>query len=167
MAADLFLVVSLISLSKYLQRYFHWLTGWFLLFSSLSSISLCLSIVWWLSLVSLRSYNSLGLASYQDLSVFSQVGLCFSALFLYNTGGCPPPAVPVSQILHPTCSAYISLNNGRILMFKVSKWPYRSSQNDKVIFRWRHNPPGSENLNLTTLGENWVFAQFWSRFCAI
>ena len=29
---------------------------------------------------------------------------------------CPP-----SRILHPTCSAYISFNNGQILMFKVSK----------------------------------------------
>ena len=27
---------------------------------------------------------------------------------LYNTGGCPPLSVCVSQILHPTCSAYIS-----------------------------------------------------------
>ena len=53
----------------------------------------------------------------------------------------------VSKILHPNCSAYISWNNGRILMFKVSKWPYRSSPHDKIICRWRHNPPGGENLN--------------------
>ena len=52
-----------------------------------------------------------------------------------------------SQILHPTCSAYISWNNGRILMFKVSKWPYWSSRHDEIICRWRHNPPGGENLN--------------------
>ena len=45
-----------------------------------------------------------------------------------------------SQILHLTYSAYISWNNGRILMFKVSKRPYRSSQHDEIICRWRHNP---------------------------
>ena len=42
----------------------------------------------------------------------------------YNTGGCPfrvPSSIRPSQILHLTCSVYISLNNGRILMFKVSK----------------------------------------------
>ena len=55
--------------------------------------------------------------------------------------------VCLSQILHPTCSAYISWNNGRILMFKVSKWPYQSSWHDEIICRWRHNPPGGENLN--------------------
>ena len=55
---------------------------------------------------------------------------------------CPP-----SKILHLTCSAYISLNYGRILMFKVSKRPYRSFRHDEIICRWRHNPPGGENLN--------------------
>ena len=67
----------------------------------------------------------------------------------YNTGGCPAavPCVCVSKILHPTCSAYISLNNGPILMFKVSKRPCRSSLHDKIICRWRHNPPGGENWN--------------------
>ena len=44
-------------------------------------------------------------------------------------------------------------------MFKVSKRPYQSSRHNEIICRWRHNPPGDENLNWTTLGENWVFVQ--------
>ena len=52
-----------------------------------------------------------------------------------------------SQILHLTCSASISWNKGRILMFKVSKWPYQSSQHDDIICRWCHNPSGGENMN--------------------
>ena len=58
-----------------------------------------------------------------------------------------PPSVRPSQILHLTCSAYISWNNGRILMLKVSKWPYWSFRHNEIICRWRHNPPGGENLN--------------------
>ena len=42
-------------------------------------------------------------------------------IILYNTGECPFRVPLPSRILHPTCSAYISLNNGQILMFKVSK----------------------------------------------
>ena len=51
----------------------------------------------------------------------------------YNTGGCPVPcSVRPSKILHPTCSAYISFNYGRILMFKVSKQPYQSPPHDRM-----------------------------------
>ena len=58
----------------------------------------------------------------------SQVYCNSNMTIQYNTGGCPAAAaaavsVRPSKILHPTCSAYISLNNGRILMFKVSKRP--------------------------------------------
>ena len=77
--------------------------------------------------------------------------IVYNAFILYNTRECPflrsVPSVCPSQILHPTCVAYISWNNGQILMFKVSKWPYRSSRHDEIICRWRHNPPGGENLN--------------------
>ena len=86
---------------------------------------------------------------------------CVLFVILYNTGGCPfCSSVCLSQILHLTCSAYISWNNGQILMFKVSKRPYQSSWHDEIIYRWRHNPSGGENLNKTTLGENWKFAHF-------
>ena len=68
-----------------------------------------------------------------------------------------------SQILHPTCSAYISWNNGRILMFKVSKWPYRSSRNDEIICRWRHNPPGGKIWTK----QPWVKIKFCATFIAI
>ena len=81
----------------------------------------------------------------------TKIFIIFNLGIQYNTGGCPAAAVPsvlrVSKILHPTCSAYISLNNGPILMFKVSKRPCRSSLHDEIICRWRHNPPGGENLN--------------------
>ena len=40
------------------------------------------------------------------------------------------------------CFVYIFWNNGRILMFKVSKRPSRSARHDEIIFRWRHNLPG-------------------------
>ena len=50
----------------------------------------------------------------------------------YNTGGCPAP-FRLSQILHPTCSAYISWNNVQVLMFKVSKWLYQSSWYNRII----------------------------------
>ena len=53
----------------------------------------------------------------------------------------------VPELLHHPGSAYIFWNNGRILMFKVSKRPYRSARHDEIIFRWHHNPPGGENLN--------------------
>ena len=39
----------------------------------------------------------------------------YNQTILYNTGECP--LVSGSQILHLTCSAYISCNNGRILMY--------------------------------------------------
>ena len=71
----------------------------------------------------------------------------YCPLVLYNTGGCPFLLFRPSQILHPNCSAYISLNYGWILMFKVSKRPCWSSRHDKIICRWRHHPPGGENLN--------------------
>ena len=51
------------------------------------------------------------------------------------------------ELLHAPYSAYIFWNNWRILVFKVSKQPYRSAWHDEIIFRWRHNPPGGENLN--------------------
>ena len=51
------------------------------------------------------------------------------------------------KLLHAPGSAYIFVNNGRILMFKVSKRLYRSARHDEIIFRWCHNPPGGENLN--------------------
>ena len=46
-----------------------------------------------------------------------------------------------------SCLVYRFWTNGRFLMFKVSKWLYRSVRHDEIIFRWRHNPPGGENLN--------------------
>ena len=56
-------------------------------------------------------------------------------------------SVPPPELLHAPSSAYISWNNGRILMFKVSKQPYQSSRHDEIICRWRHDPTGGENLN--------------------
>ena len=58
-----------------------------------------------------------------------------------------------SNIIHLTCSTYISWNNGWILMFKVSKWPCQSSQHDESICRWRHNPPSGKNLNKQPWGK--------------
>ena len=76
--------------------------------------------------------------------------LHFTYYIQYNTGVVPSsvlrPAVP-SRILHPTCSAYISLNNGRILMFKVSKRPCRSPLHDRIICKWRQCLLGGQKWN--------------------
>jgi len=56
-----------------------------------------------------------------------------------------------------TSTVYYSANNGRILMFEVSKRPYRSSRNDGIIFRWLHNPPGGEKWNLASLVKSCFF----------
>ena len=53
----------------------------------------------------------------------------------------------VPELLHGPCSAYISWINRRIFMFKVSKQPYWSYWHAEIDCRWRHNPPGGENLN--------------------
>ena len=52
-----------------------------------------------------------------------------------------------SQIVASDCSAYISLNNGRILMFKVSKWPYQSCLHDKITCKWRQCLLGGQKWN--------------------
>ena len=76
--------------------------------------------------------------------VYNKVHNSNYCLILYNTGECPFLRPP-SRILHPTCSAYIPVNNRQILMFKVSKWPYQSCRNDEIIIcRWRHNLPGGK-----------------------
>ena len=38
-----------------------------------------------------------------------------------------------------SCWVYRLWNNGRILMFKVSKQPYRSPQHDRIICKWEEN----------------------------
>ena len=40
--------------------------------------------------------------------------------------------------LATSCWVYKISNNGRILMFKVSKWPYQSPRHDRIICKWHH-----------------------------
>ena len=47
---------------------------------------------------------------------------------------------------HPG-STYRIWNNGQILMFKVSKRPYRSPRHDRIICKWRHCPLGGQKWN--------------------
>ena len=39
-------------------------------------------------------------------------------------------------------------------MFRVSKQPYRSPQQDRIICKWRHHPPGGEKWN-------WIY-EIWN-----
>ena len=89
---------------------------------------------------------------FRDISAVSMVTIVFKALivstvFRSSAPFCSVPFRSVPELLHTPCSAYISSQNGRILMFKVSKGPYRCSQHDEIICKWRHDPPGGENLN--------------------
>ena len=52
-----------------------------------------------------------------------------SSSVLRYSSSFPPPL----ELLHAFCSAYIFGNNGWILMFKVSKQPYRSAWHDDII----------------------------------
>ena len=56
--------------------------------------------------------------------------------------------------MHPTCSAYISWNNGQILMFKVSKWLYWGSWYDENLHNYVFLPIKSE-----------IMDRFWCSRC--
>ena len=48
--------------------------------------------------------------------------------------------------LATSCWVYRISNNGRILMFKVSKRPYRSPLHDRIICKWRQCLLGGQNV---------------------
>ena len=47
-----------------------------------------------------------------------------------------------------SCLVYIFWTNRQILIFKVCKWPYWSSQYDRITCKWRHFLPGGQKFNL-------------------
>ena len=63
-----------------------------------------------------------------------------------------PPAPPTTpHFFHTT---YKIWENGRIFTFKLSKQPCWCVWHDRIIFKWYHNTPGSENFNLSSVVEN-------------
>ena len=80
-------------------------------------------------------YHSIIMQEYCNRRVLLYKSILSSKTTVFRSSSVPPPflrSVP-PELLHAPCSAYIFRNNGRILMFKVSKRPYRSARHDEII----------------------------------
>ena len=89
------------------------------------------------------------------------------SFILYNTVGCL--CVCLSQILHLTCSAYISWNNGQILMFKVPDMMrlYGGGATTPLVVKiWTKQPwVKIENLLFTLPISPEIMDRFWCSRC--
>ena len=57
--------------------------------------------------------------------------------------------------LATSCLVYRIWNNRQILMFKVSKWPYRSCQHDRIICMWCHYIPSGQKWKYKIISVIW------------